>query len=293
MSAPVFARLQPGYTRLWAALAPLPQHAAEIKTIGEGILAHKAAYMAVETATGIPWWWVAITDQMEGGGGAHTHLHNGDSLAHYTVNDPAGRPQVGHGPPFAFLESAIDAIRFDGVTDITTVERAAYGWEAFNGWGYLHLPIEDPYLAGWSNKDSPGKYIADHQFDPTARTKQPGALTILKVLLTLDPTITLAQGSPPVTTPAPVALPPLDLMKLELQLETIAPIINMVAAFIPGAAPFTALIPVAEQLLKLAAALQAAPDLPSKLAVLESHLHDIASLLGQAKAVLVPAAAKA
>ena len=221
MSGPIFARLEPGYAKLWAELEVAPEHAAAVKAICAHQLAHKAIFQQVEHATGVPWWWVLVTDQMEGGGGASTFLGNGQSLARVTTEVPAGQ-----GPFANFVAGAVRAIHLDGVDAPATwsVEYAAFRWEGFNGWGYLHLAIEDPYLAAWSNKESPGKYTSDHHFDPTARSEQPGALTILKVLVGLDPTI-LQPSAPPSPTPTQgdFTVNPMTVITIMSQLFTIMP----------------------------------------------------------------------
>ena len=69
---------------------------------------------------GIPWYFIACVHYMECSFSFNKHLHNGDPLTGYTVQVPANRPKVGHGPPFTFEESAIDALqlmKYDKVTN--------------------------------------------------------------------------------------------------------------------------------------------------------------------------------
>lgn len=225
MSYPSFASLQAGYARLWADLEPAPAHMPALRTIAAAILAHKLTYQEVaRTVWGKPdpWVVVALIDQMEHEpeyGLCNSHLHNGDSLAARTMHVPAGRPPAPSMPPFGFVESAIDALRYEGLDQVAawTVERLAYWLERYNGGGYLALPGENPYLAGWSNRETPGRYTSDHHYDPDARPAQPGALTVLKLLIDADPTIAAAlslaaepgpsqaqpQESPMTQSPAP------------------------------------------------------------------------------------------
>lgn len=236
MSSPSFARLESGYAKLWAAIEPEPEYLAAIKRICEAQLVHKATFQAVEHATGVPWWWVAVTDQMEGGGGARTYLGNGQSLSRATTEVPAGR-----GPFANFVAGAVDALHLDDVDQVKdwSAERAAYQWESYNGWGYLHLPIEDPYLAAWSNKETPGKYTSDHHFDPNAMSQQPGALTILKVLTTLDTSIsftTSANGAQPKGPDMTnVTMPNIDFATLE---KLVGQVLPFLTKLVPGLAPF-------------------------------------------------------
>jgi len=193
MTVPSFSLLAPHYAKLWTELVPSPAHMPELTKICNGLIAHKATYQQVaQTVWGDPkfWWYVAVNDQMEGGGGACTFLGNGQPLNRVTTEVP-----VGLGPFASFLAGAIAALR--GVSAPTSIERAAFDWEAFNGWGYLNKPIENPYLASDSNEYTKGKYIADHVYSASAVSGQPGALTILKVLVGLDPTIKIPLETQP------------------------------------------------------------------------------------------------
>ncbi len=137
------------------------------------VIAKKAIYADIEQATGVPWWFTAVVDMREGGvsnlGGRH--LHNGDRLTDYTKNVPAGRPKVGHGPPFTWRESAVDSIRYQGLDKVVrwTIERALHHLEAYNGLKYANQkpPRPSPYI--WSccsSYDPPtgpgGKVCVDH-----------------------------------------------------------------------------------------------------------------------------------
>jgi lysozyme family protein len=205
MTVPSFATLSPSYDRLWAELVPTPSHVPALTKICQGLLTHKATYQGVaQTVWNDPdlWWYVAITDQMEGGGGACTYLGNGQSLNRVTTEVPAGR-----GPFANFHDGAVDALTGSGGTSKpvpapTSIAHAAYLWEGYNGWGYLNKPINDPYLASQSNEYTSGKYVADHVYDANAVSAQPGALTILKVLVGLDPTL-FAQA-PAIAAPIPL-----------------------------------------------------------------------------------------
>jgi len=353
MTYPSYETLRPSYARLWAELRPTPERVPALNMIGTRLMRDKPTYQRVSDATGVPWFVVGLIDMMEGGGGCRTHLHNGDPLNARTVKVPAGRPP---GDPstssgaFTFEQSAVDALVFDDLDKVKEwpIERIAYQLEKYNGGGYLDKPIVSPYLASWSNKYTAGKYVADHVYDPAAVSAQPGALTILKILATLDPDVAsaiagvapelpelLSKGSkgpdpakspaqpatqasttaqpqpsqpkettmttttapaeapPKAAAPALPAIPSFNLNTVEVDLEMIAPVITMIAGFIPGGAIVVPFIPVVETGLKMAAAVQAAPDGAGKLGVIEAHLHDIANLIGQAKAAFAPAKATA
>jgi lysozyme family protein len=271
MAFPTFARMAHGYAVLWGELVPEPVHMPELRTLCAGMLSHKPVYQEIAQAVwgaARLWHIVALLDAMEHApalGLANSHLHNGDSLHGYTHNDPAGRPHVGHGPPFGFTESAIDSLRYEALDKITdwTVERIAYQFEKYNGPGYLDKPIQNPYLASYSNMYAKGKWVADHEYDANAVSKQPGALTILKVLITLDPSIDLSGDATtqekPVTTTATATTTTassisIDFATIEGLIEKGLPILQM---FYPPIGPFIQPI---EQGLKIAVQVKAAID---------------------------------
>ncbi len=142
------------------------------------------AYKEVEAKTGVPWVVIGIMDLRESGGGACRHLHNGDSLRKRTVNVPSNRPKPGTGP-FTFLDSACDAVQIKGLHKITewTIERMAYEFERYNGFGYRqYRSMRSPYLWGGTSHQQPGKYIRDGVFDKTVMDKQIGCMPLLKEL---------------------------------------------------------------------------------------------------------------
>lgn len=213
---PSYSALAPGYDKLWAELIPDPARIADLDRVCDGLRAHRATYEQASTAVwGKPdfWWYVGITDQMEGGGGARTYLGNGQPLDRVTTEVPAGR-----GPFPNFVAGAVDALR--GIPAPTSVSQAAYNWEGYNGWGYLNKPIEDPYLASYSNKYVKGKWVADHVYNPEAVSQQPGALTILKVLMPAGPGATpSAPPAPQVPPAAPPAQPPIITPKGHIMID--------------------------------------------------------------------------
>jgi lysozyme family protein len=131
----------------------------------------------------IPWYVVAVIHHMEGSSNFKTHLHNGDPLTGYTVNVPAGRPKVGHPPPFTWEESAVDSLKtkehFDKITH-WSLPVMLQRMESYNGAGYKNKKMTSPYLWAYSNHYTKGKYVKDGKFDAEAISKQLGAGVILK-----------------------------------------------------------------------------------------------------------------
>lgn len=281
MTVPSFTALAPAYARLWANLVPAPAHVPALQEICRKLIAHKATYQVVaQSVWSNPdyWYIVALIDQMEGGGGCSTYLGNGQSLRKVTTEVPEGR-----GPFSSFLAGCKDALHYDGLDKITSwpIERIAYEFEAWNGWGYLNKPINDPYLVSQSNEYTKGKYIGDHDYSATAVSGQPGALTILKVLITLDPTIVLTSVAAPAA-PVPAIAP----TPMETAVTTTVPVTTVA----PAAAGLV--IDYAQLAAAMVAAQAAAAPPPPQitLASIEAHL---AALLPIATVVLaaIPATA--
>ncbi len=162
-----------------------PGKMVEVSAAATKITQNKPRYEAVtlSLANGMPWWFVGIIHYMEGGGKFTRHLHNGDPLTGRTVNVPKGRPVLGQ-PPFAGEESAIDALRYmkyDKVTD-WSLENCLNLFEKYNGMGYKKKGVQSPYLWSYTDQYQAGKYVADGKYDPTAVSKQPGVVAIMKAL---------------------------------------------------------------------------------------------------------------
>jgi lysozyme family protein len=164
-----------------------PDRLPDVQDFIEHILASTASYMGVETATNVPWYIVGIIHGMECSFDFNTHLHNGDPLTKRTVQEPAGRPPASVGdPPFAWKTSAIDALQYDRFTvwDEWDVAGICYKLEGYNGWGYRKHNVNSPYLWSFSSNYSCGKYIADGLWNGSAVSKQVGAITALKQMVT-------------------------------------------------------------------------------------------------------------
>ncbi len=150
------------------------------------ILASRARYELVGTRTGVPWYFIGIVHNLEGGSKFNTHLHNGDPLTARTVNVPKGRPKA-ENPPYTWEASAEDALLFTGVNkwEDWWLPGLLYKLEAYNGFGYRKssININTPYLWSFSNHYTKGKYVADGSYSPTAVSKQCGAAVIVRRLV--------------------------------------------------------------------------------------------------------------
>ena len=141
------------------------------------------AYRAVGDELGIPWWFVAVVHGLESGFDFRCHLHNGDPLTERTVRTPAGRPEAGE-PPFTWHESALDALRSQGLDGLEdwSVGAALDRLERYNGLGYRKRGLPSPYLWSFSGHYVQGKYVADGELDLTAVSKQCGGGTLIRRL---------------------------------------------------------------------------------------------------------------
>jgi lysozyme family protein len=134
----------------------------------------------------IPWHFIGLIHCMESNFNFGTHLHNGDSLMHRTVNVPKGLPSVEVAdPPFAWTTSATDALTRKGFQTQTNWSLPAqlFRLEQYNGFGYRMRGKASPYLWSFSDRYTGGKFVKDGVFDPAAMSKQCGAAILLKRLI--------------------------------------------------------------------------------------------------------------
>lgn len=178
--------LRAEYIRLFDQCRIRPEWLAEVEDFTIQLRKGWDQYVAVEGFTGVSWFVVGLIHGLEGDFNFHTHLHNGDPLSARTVHVPRGRPVTGN-PPFTWIDSAIDALQYDHLTDWTDWSLAGicFKLEGFNGFGYRKLPhpIPSPYLWSFSTLYSQGKFIGDGEYSATAESHQCGAITALWYLI--------------------------------------------------------------------------------------------------------------
>jgi lysozyme family protein len=165
-----------------------PKRAEEVEHTITTVLRGGRQYHAVTAATGVPWYVVGIFHALECSSNFATHLHNGDPLTARTVQVPKGRPVDGE-PPFAWLDSAIDAMRYEGFDAWRdwTISGTLFVFEKYNGFGYRRRgTINSPYLWSGSQFYAAGKFVADGKFSPTAVSRQIGAAVILRRMIDQD-----------------------------------------------------------------------------------------------------------
>lgn len=179
-----YATLKSEYARLFRKLEVRPNYADSANWHLEMVRKSRSRYERVEAATGVPWFFIAVTHGLEASFNFRAHLHNGDfPLTARTRQVPAGRPSVWL-PPSDWESSAKDALRLLGYTGQKdwSLERTLYRLEAYNGLGYRGLGVPTPYLWSFSNHYERGKFVADGKFSNTAKSQQCGAAVVLKLL---------------------------------------------------------------------------------------------------------------
>lgn len=171
-----------GYANLWGRMEIRPEYRDAAKAVAKALLENRDRYQRVADVVKCPWYFVAVIHELEGGRRFNTHLHNGDPLTAKTVHVPRNRPPG--KPPFTWEQSAVDALKYDGVDKITdwSVPHTLFLWEGYNGYGYFKTGINSPYLWSFSNLYTKGKYKEDGKYDAKRVSKQCGAAVILKTL---------------------------------------------------------------------------------------------------------------
>lgn len=175
------------YIGLWNSMVIHPERLNEARSqavrIGQGI----ARYSTVQSAMGVPWWFIGVMHSLEGGLNFNTHLHNGDSLNARTHHQPKGRPPPPSQPPFQWEFSADDALRIEGLDHCTdwSIPGALYRLELFNGWGTHMHGVNSPYLWSFSSNYTNGKFVHDGPdgWDPNYVSDQVGAAVLLRCML--------------------------------------------------------------------------------------------------------------
>lgn len=194
-----YANLKPDYAELWHNMEIKSEKQEAISKVADKIVSLKDKYEVIQQLTTVPWYMVGLIHLRESNNNFNTHLHNGDLLTARTIHAPRGYPRTGN-PPFTFEYSAVDALKKEGLDKVTDwgIERIAYFFEKFNGFGYRGKGVNSPYLWAGTNNYTKGKYIRDGVYSANVVDSQLGVMPILKVILektenvmrpTVEPTI--------------------------------------------------------------------------------------------------------
>lgn len=175
------AKMVQEYESLYRTCQILPQWLNAVELVMDKILKNKDRYVKVQEATNVPWYIVGIIHGLECGFDFSTHLHNGDPLTMKTIHVPKGRPRGGRAP-YKWEESAKDALLGRKTPEVWDIPNTLFFLEGYNGWGYRKTDINSPYLWSFTNHYDKGKFVQDGVYNPNARSKQCGAVAILRRL---------------------------------------------------------------------------------------------------------------
>lgn len=185
MSSFSYGSKWPEYRAQWNAMEALDDEwRAQYKALGLEALSYKPRYQGVEVGTGVPWMMIAAIHMREASFDFDTYLGNGEPLDQVTTLVPAGR-----GPFDSWEEGAIDALTYDGLTEVTDwrLEKMLFYCEKYNGTGYHSKGLPSPYVWAGTTIQEPGKYVADGKFDDDYWDTQPGCAGLLYAIHRLDP----------------------------------------------------------------------------------------------------------
>ena len=171
------------YIDLYNRIIISPGIAQEVNIIATGIR-KELRYLEVEEKTGVNASLVGAIHQLESSRNFLTHLHNGDSLLRKTRRSPVGRPPG--KAPFTWLNSAIDAVKYDSLTTSDSKAEQCEASISYNGLGYERRGIVSPYGFSGSQFYTRGKYTADGVYNSRVVSKQIGVCVILKEIERLE-----------------------------------------------------------------------------------------------------------
>lgn len=192
--------LRDEYQGLFGQCQVRPNRAASVDDLVSKIEANKARYQSVGGPMNIPWYFIGIVHNMECSLNFKQHLHNGDPLTGFTFQVPAGRPKVGHGPPFTWEESATDALGMKNLQSPQgwSIPATLFKLERYNGFGYRlrNTGINTPYLWSFSNQYTKGKFVKDGVFNKDAVSQQCGAAVLLRRMAETGKIVFGTDGEP-------------------------------------------------------------------------------------------------
>ena len=174
-----FSNLKAEYKQLFETMSINNDIYPKVAYVANKIMYLKSRYEKIQI---VPFFVVGIIHYRESGFNFSSHLHNGDPLTWWTINEPKGRPANGK-PPFRWEDSALDAISLKKhlIPKDNSIEGWLYFFEAYNGFGYrIYRKINSPYLWSGCNHYTKGKYSHDGRYDESLVDKQIGCAVILK-----------------------------------------------------------------------------------------------------------------
>lgn len=186
-----FAALREDYATRLAVWKPhLRPGQGDPHKVAQDLLVHKDRFLALQSLCGVPALWVMPVFEREEPR-FDRYLGNGDRLDHPTTHVPRGR-----GPFASWEEGAVDALKLDHITAVTSWswQMACYEWERWNGFGPREHGRETGY--NWSGTDQyeGGKYTGDGVWSRGTWDVQLGCVIVAKAIAELDPEIGAGFG---------------------------------------------------------------------------------------------------
>ena len=175
----------------------------EFLPVAKRLVAAKVRYQAVESVTGVPWPFIAVTHQRESSQNWSRSLAQGDPWDKVSTHVPAGR-----GPFGSWEAAATDALVNCGPYAARNKDWSIGGLltllERYNGVGYVNRGLPSPYLWSGTDQYKSGKYVRDGVFDPNEVDKQLGCAGLIMAMMSLDGSIKFDGGAITQTTTEPV-----------------------------------------------------------------------------------------
>lgn len=191
-----FTSLENEYNALLSTMEVRPEWKDAIDRRSRAIFANKARYEEVSRLTNVPWYIIGIIHSMESGLDFNGILHNGEKIIGTGKKTKLG--PKGKGPFSTWEEAAVDALKHDGLTEITDWDdeaRICWALEKYNGFGYRlrRTGINTPYLWSGTNHYSTGKFVEEKKsgkivgvYKSHIKSGQTGAIPLLRKLKEID-----------------------------------------------------------------------------------------------------------
>jgi lysozyme family protein len=192
--------------QLWDGMEILDGRRIEVAKVATRLCAPlaKARYQAIEHATGVPWFVVAVIHEREAGQDFGRQLGQGDPLGQISRHVPRGRgPFFNHpgDPPGqdAFYRAAVDALTNCPPYAARWKDWSAGGTltlvEEYNGLGYERHGEPSPYDWGATNRQRKGKFTGDGIYSADVWDTQVGCAAMIKAMAGIDPSVAFAKAA--------------------------------------------------------------------------------------------------
>lgn len=190
---------------LWKVAKIVPSRQAEVNHVAARLCAEeaKSRYQAIEAATGVPWFVIAVIHEREASQNFNCQLGQGDPLNEVSRHVPRGMgPYLNHPNDTpghdAFYRCAVDVLNNSAPFAARWKDWTAGGaltlLVMYNGTGYFDYHHEaSPYDWGATDQEQRGKYAGDGQYSATAWDTQLGCAAMLKGMMEIDPSIKFAE----------------------------------------------------------------------------------------------------